>query len=258
MTEFSANLGFLWTDLSLPDAIRAAKRRGFAAVEMHWPYATPAAEIKAALDETGLPLLGINTVRGDDGENGLCALVGREEEAKASIEQAIRYANETGARAIHVMAGFADGEQAHQCFVENLRFACDAAANLTILIEPLNHHDAPGYFLNSSSQAADIIAEVDRPNLKLMFDCYHLQIMEGDLTRRLTHHRDIIGHIQFASVPERAEPDLGEVNYTHIFAYLAELGYTAPLGAEYKPLSGKTDGSLGWMQSLLAYGGKSN
>lgn len=250
MTEFSANLGFLWTELSLPDAIRAAKAAGFDAVEMHWPYMTPSAEVKAALDETGLPLLGINTVRGEEGENGLSALPGREEEARAAIEQAVRYANETGARAVHVMAGFSSGSEARACFVENLRYACDAAPTITFLIEPLNHHDAPGYFLNGSSQAADIIAEVDRANLKLMFDCYHLQIMEGDLTRRLTHHRDIIGHIQFASVPERAEPDLGEVNYAHIFAYLTELGYDAPLGAEYKPLSGETSAGLGWMDSL--------
>ncbi|MDA8747477.1 TIM barrel protein [Litoreibacter sp.] len=252
MTEFSANLGFLWTELSLPDAIRAAKSAGFDAVEMHWPYATPASEIAAALTETGLPLLGINTIRGAEGENGLCALPGREDEARASIDQAVRYAVLTEAKAIHAMAGFANGAEAHACFVENLRYACHAAPDRMILIEPLNHHDAPGYFLNSSGQAADIIAEVDCANLKLMFDCYHLQIMEGDLTRRLTHHRDIIGHIQFASVPERAEPDLGELNYSYIFAYLAELGYDAPLGAEYKPLSGKTEAGLSWMKSLVS------
>ena len=250
MTEFSANLGFLWTELSLPDAIRAAKAAGFAAVEMHWPYDTDAGDIRAALQETGLPLLGINTVRGGEGENGLCALPGRVAEARASIDQAVAYAAEVEAGAIHVMAGFADGPEAQACFVENLRYACDAAPERVILIEPLNHHDAPGYFLNSSTQAADIIAEVGRENVKMMFDCYHLQILEGDLTRRLTHHLDIIGHIQFASVPERAEPDLGEVNYAHIFAYLKELGYAAPLGAEYKPLSGKTGDGLGWMRRL--------
>ena len=250
MTEFSANLGFLWTELSLPDAIRAAKKAGFSAVEMHWPYDTDAGEVRAALTETGLPLLGINTVRGGEGENGLCALPGRVEEARASIDQAVAYATEVEAGAIHVMAGFASGPEAHDCFVENLRYAADAAPDRVILIEPLNHHDAPGYFLSGTTQAADIIAEVDRPNVKLMFDCYHLQILEGDLTRRLTHHLEIIGHIQFASVPERAEPDLGEVNYTHIFAYLKELGYAAPLGAEYKPLSGKTSDGLGWMRRL--------
>lgn len=251
MTEFSANLGFLWTELSLPDAIRAAKKAGFSAVEMHWPYDSSASEITVALAETGLPLLGINTIRGDEGENGLCALPNRVPAARASIGQAIRFAAETGARSIHVMAGFAQGPEAHATFVENLRFACDAALDRTILIEPLNSYDAPGYFLSTSSQAADIIAEVDRPNIKLMFDCYHLQIMEGDLTRRLANLEEIIGHIQFASVPERGEPDLGEVNYAHIFAFLDALGYTAPLGAEYKPLDGNTQQGLGWMRTLV-------
>lgn len=246
MTEFSANLGFLWTDLNLPEAIRAAKAAGFAAVEMHWPYDTAAADVVAALEETGLPLLGINTVRGGQGENGLCALPGREAEARASIEQALDYAAQTNAQAVHVMAGFASGDAAHGTFVENLRYACDADPDRVILIEPLNHHDAPGYFLNTSAQAADIISEVSRPNIKLMFDCYHLQIMEGDLTRRLQDLQGIIGHVQFASVPDRGAPDKGEVNYAHIFEVLAGLGYTAPLGAEYKP-TGLTAESLGWM-----------
>lgn len=250
MTEFSANLGFLWTELSLPDAIRAAKSAGFVAVEMHWPYDTPAAEIRAALEETGLPLLGINTIKGEEGQNGLCALPGREGDARASIDQAISYATETGAHAVHVMAGFAEGHAAHGAFVENLRYACDTAPELTFLIEPLNHHDAPGYFLGTAAQAAAVIEEVDRPNLKLMFDCYHLQIMEGDLTRNLTRHREIIGHVQFASVPERAEPDLGEVNYAHVFTYLKTVGYDAPLGAEYKP-NATTEGGLGWMKTLV-------
>lgn len=249
MTEFSANLGFLWTDLSLPDAIRAAQKAGFSAVEMHWPYDTPAADIRAALEETGLPLLGINTVRGDTGENGLCALPGREAQARAAIDQAVAYARVTGARAVHAMAGFSNGAAAHDVFVENLQYACDAAPELTILIEPLNHHDAPGYFLQGSDQAAQIIKAVSRENLKLMFDCYHLQIMEGDLTRQLDKHRKIIGHIQFASVPARAEPDEGEVNYSHIFDHLARSGYGAPLGAEYRPRA-STEVGLGWMRTL--------
>ncbi|MEM7470025.1 MAG: TIM barrel protein [Pseudomonadota bacterium] len=246
MTEFSANLGFLWTELSLPDAIRAAQRAGFAAVEMHWPYETAAGDIRAALDETELPLLGINTVRGAAGENGLCALPGRDVEARASIDQAITFARETGARSVHVMAGFAEGAEAHRTFTENLRYACEKAPELVILIEPLNHHDAPDYFLSTATQAADIIAEVGAPNLKLMFDCYHLQIMGGDLTRSLDLYRTIIGHIQFASVPARAEPDQGEVNYAHVFEHLSRTGYDAPLGAEYKPAT-TTDAGLGWM-----------
>ena len=141
---------------------------------------------------------------------------------------------------------------AEACFIETLCYATDAAAQdgCTILIEPLNHHDAPGYFLTHTDQARRIIEAVGAPNLKLMFDCYHVQIMEGDLTRRIDANLDIIGHIQFASVPLRGRPDDGEVNYAHIFAHLAAAGYAAPLGAEYRPEGGNTDASLGWMTGL--------
>ncbi len=251
MTRFSANLGFLWRELSLPDAIRAAKRAGFDAVECHWPYDTPAELVKQALSETGLPMLGLNTVRGGDGENGLAALPGREEEARAAIDQAVAYAEAIGARNVHVMAGFASGEEARRVFLGNLGHACRKAgpSGIGILIEPLNRHDAPGYFLSGSGQAKAIIEELGSPNLRLMFDCYHLQIMEGDLTRRLTALMPVIGHIQFASVPERAEPDRGEISYAHIFRVIEHLGYAEPLGAEYKP-AGSTDEGLGWMRAL--------
>ena len=249
MTAFSANLGFLWANRPLADAIRAAKASGFDAVECHWPYDQDAAEVKAALDETGLAMLGLNAPRGDAGagENGLAALVGREQEARASIDAALAYAAVLGTGNIHVLAGFAAGDAAEACFIENLRYATAAAPDVTFLIEPLNQYDAPGYFLNHTDQARRIIEAVGAPNLKLMFDCYHIQILEGDLTRRIDANLDIIGHIQFAGVPSRGRPDIGEINYAHIFAHLATCGYDAPLGAEYKPDGGDTDGSLGWM-----------
>lgn len=251
MTKFSANLGFLWTELSLVDAIQAAKEACFDAVEAHWPYETPADDVKAALAATSMTMLGINTVRGRDGENGLSALPGREEEARAAIDQALAYAAAIGTPNIHVMAGFAQGDEAQATFVNNLNYACEQAAphGITILIEPLNRYDAPDYFLSTSEQAKLIIEQVGKPNLKLMFDCYHLQIMGGDVSRSLESLMPIIGHIQFASVPGRNEPDGGELNYRHIFAHLDGLGYTAPLGAEYKPLA-STEAGLGWMQSL--------
>lgn len=251
MTRFSANLGFLWTDRLLPDAIRAAKAAGFDAVECHWPYDVPAADIGAALNETGLPMLGLNTRRGDvaAGENGLSALTGREAEARAAIDEALAYADAIGAGAVHVMAGFAHGPEAHATFVENLRYACAAAGPRTVLIEPLNRHDAPGYFLKTTDQACAIIAEVAAPNLKLMFDCYHVGRTEGDLITRLAALSPDIGHIQFASVPDRGAPDHGEVNYASVFAAIARMGWAMPLGAEYKP-GGDTDTTLGWMQGL--------
>ncbi len=248
MTLFSANLGFLWADRPLPEAIRAAHRAGFDAVECHWPYETPPDEIRAALTETGLPMLGLNTARGAAGENGLSALPGREAEARAAIDQAISYARAIGCGAVHVMAGFAQGAQAEDTFLANLDYACRAAPDLTLLIEPLNHHDAPGYFLSRSDHAADLIARAGHANLRLMFDCYHLQITEGDLTRRLRRHQPVIGHVQIASVPDRGAPDHGELDYRHICDVLRELGWQRPLGAEYRP--GPGEPQLDWMAKL--------
>ena len=248
--NFSANLGFLWAELSLPDAIRAAKAAGFDAVECHWPYDTPAEDVAAALRETGLPMLGLNTSRGNvaAGDNGLAAIPTRVDEARAAIDQAIAYAETVNAGAIHVMCGFAKGADAHDIFVSNLGYACENT-DRTIVIEPLNRHDAPGYFLTTTDQARAIITEVNAPNLKLMFDCYHVGRTEGDVTTRLTDLRDVIGHIQFASVPTRGAPDQGELNYRAVFDHIAGMGWDAPLGAEYKP-GGQTEPTLGWMTNV--------
>lgn len=246
--RFSANLGFLWTDLPLPAAIRAAKAAGFDAVECHWPYDVPAAEVKAALDATGLAMVSLNTRRGDVavGEMGLAALPGREAEARAAIDEALAYAHAVGAGAVHVMAGRAEGPRAEASFLANLAHAAAAADGLRILIEPLNHHDAPGYFLSRSDQAVELIARLGDPAVRLMFDCYHVQIMEGDLSRRLERHLPLTGHVQIAAVPDRGPPDHGELDYGHVLGLLAELGWSAPVGAEYRP-AGPTGASLGWM-----------
>lgn len=251
MTLFSANLGFLWTELPLPDAIRAAAKAGFDAVECHWPYNEDPLQIKAALDETGLPMLGLNTRKGAPGENGLAALPGREDVARAAIDEAIDYAAAIGAQNVHVMAGLADGGEAHATYIANLRYAASEAAarGLTVLIEPLNAVDAPGYFLNTTDQAVTVIETLAVPNLKLMFDCYHVQISEGDLCNRISALMPHIGHIQFAAVPGRGTPDQGEVNYPFVFAHIADCGYQAPLGAEYRPV-GRTEDSLGWLREF--------
>ena len=250
MPRFSANLGFLWTELALPDAIRRAKAAGFEAVEAHWPYEVPAEDVAAALAETGLPLLGINTVRGDPaaGENGLAAVPGREKEARAAILEAVDYAHASGARAVHVMAGrFGDEET----FISNLRFAAEEARDLgkTVLIEPLNSRDAPDYFLSEVEHAAEIIIRTGAANVRIMFDAYHVQIMQGDLTRRLEALLPFVGHIQFAAVPSRAEPDEGEVCYQRFLAAVDEFGWTGFVGAEYRPRT-TTDEGLGWMKAF--------
>lgn len=247
--KFSANLGFLWTELPLPDAIRAAKAAGFDAVECHWPYDFAAADVRAALDETGLSMCGLNTRRGDAGENGLAALPGREAEARAAIAEAVDYAVAVGAGAVHVMAGFASGPEARDCFAANLQYACDLAAphRITILIEPLNRHDAPGYFLGTTDQARALIHAANRGNLRLMFDCYHVGRTEGDIVTRLADLLPLIGHIQFAAVPDRGPPDRGELDYAFIFGAIAALGWDRPLGAEYRT-GGATELTLGWMR----------
>ena len=253
MIRFSANLGFLWNTLPLPDAIRAAKQAGFQAVECHWPYETPATDVRAALDETGLSMLGLNTRRGDvaDGENGLAAVAGRENEARKYIDEALAYAQVIGCSNIHVMAGYSKRDDAAEaCFRANLAYACEAAANCnkTILIEPLNRRDAPGYHLASLEAALDTLGAVNLPNLKIMFDCYHLQIMGGDLLKRLSENLAHIGHIQIAAVPDRGEPDRGEIDFPWLLAEIDHLGWSGFIGAEYRP-RGSMDAGLAWLSA---------
>jgi hydroxypyruvate isomerase len=248
---YSANLGFLYTDLALPQAIHAAKAAGFDAVECHFPYAFAPAEVAQALAKTSLPMLGLNTWPGDRaaGDFGLAALIGREDDAGRAIAQALDYAVATGTRAVHVMAGRTDGgDAAEATFRANLAHACDlaAACGITILIEPINTRDVPGYHLSRPDHAVRIIEALARPNLKLMYDCYHMQIMQGDLARHLRDLMPLIGHIQIAAVPDRGEPDQGEVAYPFLMDHLQGLGYSGYVGAEYKPRNGTAQG-LGWL-----------
>ncbi|MFK7861197.1 MAG: hydroxypyruvate isomerase family protein [Granulosicoccus sp.] len=253
MTLFSANLGFLWKELSLPDAIQAAAHAGFDAVECHWPYDVAASKVKDALSSAGLPMLGLNTRRGnvDAGDNGVAAIPGRVTEARNYIDESIAYAAAIDCANVHVMAGFTDKSPASEAvFQDNLRYACQNAQahGITILIEPLNHFDAPGYHLSTLDKALETQSAVSQTNLKIMFDCYHLQIMQGDLTRRLKTHLHCIGHIQIAAVPDRSEPDNGELHYPTIYKALDDMGWTGYIGAEYKPQA-DTESGLGWLRA---------
>ncbi|WP_370206234.1 hydroxypyruvate isomerase family protein [Pararhodobacter marinus] len=243
MRAFSANLGFLWTELPLQDAIRAAADAGFRAVECHWPYDTPPDTVARALAETGLPMLSLNTRPGGSGEFGLAALKGREDEARAAIDEAIAYARATGTSAVHVMAG-KDGDE--ETFRASLTHACNAAPDLTILIEALNPHDVPGYHLNSQEKAAQTCTALGFPNLKLMVDCYHVGRTEGDVLATYQRHRPLIGHVQLAAVPDRGAPDHGTVDYATL---LPKLDWPGPFGAEYRS-NGPTDASLSWLPAL--------
>lgn len=256
--SFSANLGFMFTEYDLPEAIRQAKQAGFQAVECHFPYRFDPAAVKTALDETGLRMLGLNTVPGDAarGDFGLAAMPGREAEARAAIDQAVEYAMAIDAENIHVMAGKTDGGAgADAAYRANLDYACTHAATngRTILIEPINHRDVPGYHLSRVEDAASLIHHLGHDNLRLMFDCYHTQIMQGDLIHRVEAHLPLIGHIQIAAVPDRGEPDRGEVHFPNLIAAIREMGYDAPIGAEYRPRGKDTAAGLGW---LAAYRGQ--
>ncbi|WP_210336914.1 hydroxypyruvate isomerase family protein [Aquamicrobium zhengzhouense] len=251
--DFSANLGFLFTEHSLPGAVREAKAAGFKAVELHWPYEVDPAAVKAALDESGLPVLGLNTSRGDlaAGEFGLSALPGREADARAAIDDALAYAVKIGAGAIHVMAGKTADPQARDTFIENLRYAADNAAphGITILIEPLNPFDAPDYFLLDNDLASAIIAEAGRENIKIMFDCYHVGRIGRDPMAEFVRHRQNVGHVQFAAVPDRGEPDSGEIDFGSLLPELQKAGWNGYFGAEYKPRNGTAAG-LGWLSNF--------
>jgi hydroxypyruvate isomerase len=247
MIRLSANLGFLWPDRPLPDRIAAAANAGFRAVELHWPYDVPAAEVAAACKAHRLKLLALNTAKGSSPEDfGLAALPGREAEFAVAFAQARDYARVARATAIHVMAGVCpDTAESEAVLVANLRASADTAPDLTLLLEPINPHDKPGYFYHRVERAAEIMARVGRRNLRLMFDVYHVGVGQGDVIRRLETHLPLIAHVQVAAVPSRAEPDEGEIGYRAIFATLERLGYRGWVGCEYRP-RGDTDAGLVW------------
>lgn len=250
MTKISANLGFLWQDIPLADAIYNAKQHGFDAVECHWPYSQDIHAVCRALKNTGLPMIGLNTALGtQDGDSGLCALPNRTHEAIASIDQALLYANMMHTKAIHVMAGiYQKTAPAEQVFIDNLLYASQQARphGITILIEPLNRFDKAGYFLTDTVQAQQIIQKCNQDNIKIMYDCYHVQRSEGNVCHRLTKIFPLVGHIQIASSPQRAEPNTGELNYAYVIQCIANLGYTGYIGAEYIPTGDVAD-SLDWL-----------
>jgi len=256
MLRFSANLGFLWPDRPLLARIDAAANAGFKAVELHYPYDVPAADVAAACARHGITLLGINTNigSGDDSHAGLAAVPGREADFAALFDQAATYAAAAGGNAVHAMAGRvpeADHAAGTRTLVDNLRRAAPQAAErgLTVLLEPLNPADMPGYFYARVDEALAIMDAVAAPNVKLMFDAYHVGRVGDDVTGLLERHRDRIGHIQIAAVPSRAEPDEGTLDYRAVLDRIEAIGWPGWVGAEYKPRAG-TDEGLAWMAKL--------
>jgi len=258
MPRFAANLSMMYNEHAFLDRFAAAARDGFKAIEFLFPYEFRAGELKARLDAHALTQALFNAPPGDwsGGERGLASLPGREDEFRRSVDTAFEYARVLGNRKLHVMAGLIGSDQSRDrhrdVYLKNLAYAARAAQaeQITVVIEPINTRDIPGYFLNRQDDAQAICAEVGAPNLQVQFDCYHCQIVEGDLAMKLRRDMAGIGHIQIAGVPERHEPDIGEINYPYLFELIDSLGYDGYIGCEYRPRAG-TSAGLGWLRPYL-------
>ncbi|MEN9539217.1 MAG: hypothetical protein RLZZ126_1452 [Pseudomonadota bacterium] len=276
MPQFAANLSMMYPDLEFPDRFEAAARDGFKGVEFLWPYAWDAADIKARLLDNGLQQVLFNLPPGGldrtgyaeaakAGKKGCAALPGMQDEFRHGLQIALAYAAELGCPRLHAMAGTLPPSltraEAQAIYVANLRWAAREAAKqgVDILIEPLNTRDNPGYFLNRQDHAHEVVQAVGESNVKVQFDLYHCQIVEGDLASKVRQYLPTgrVGHIQIAGVPERHEPDWGEVNYPYLFDVIDEISakgaqglWSGWIGCEYKPRlglqPGGTTAGLGW------------
>jgi hydroxypyruvate isomerase len=257
MPRFAANLTCMFNEWPLLDRFAAAADAGFTAVEVLFPYDHPASEIGKRLQQSNLVPALFNVPAGDfaNGERGYAALPDRFDDLKASVTTAVAYARETGATRLHLMAGLTHGtdRQAIDAFCKSVAWAADAMArhDIALMLEPINSRDMPGYFLNDFDLAERLIRKLDLPNVRLQFDCYHRQIIHGDVTRGLQQLMPLIGHIQIASVPSRNEPDGEELNYPFMFDALDQLGYDGFVGCEYRPRTTTVEG-LGWFEAFRA------
>jgi hydroxypyruvate isomerase len=247
--KFAANLSFLFTEVPFLDRFEAAAGAGFKAVESTNVYEASAEDVGARLKANGLALALFNTPAGNPeaGERGLTAIPGREKDFQASFETTLRYAEATGGRKVHMLAGLVHHGARRATYVANLRRAARqaAGAGVELLIEPINRRDIPGYFLNKTHEARSVIHEVGEPNLGLQLDLYHRQVEEGDVATAIKEFGPLARHYQIASPPDRGEPDAGELNYTWLFKLIDESGFDGWVGCEYRPRRGTIEG-LGW------------
>ncbi len=270
MPRFAANLSMLYPEHAFLDRFEAAARDGFEAVEFLFPYDHEPAELAARLRANGLQQVLFNGPPGnwDAGEKGICCLAGREEEFRAGITKALRYAEALDCPRLHVMAGLVpEGQErvdVRATYVANLRsVAAQAArAGVDLLIEPINTRDIPRFFLNRQDHAHELIGEIGAPNLKVQMDLYHCQVVEGDVAMKIRQYLPTgrVGHFQIAGVPQRHEPDLGELNYQYLFGVIDEVsaacGWDGWVGCEYRPGRGAQPGGtsegLAWKHRVTA------
>ena len=258
MPKFAANLSMLYNEVDFLDRFEAAAKSGFTGVEYLFPYAYPAEQLVQKLAKFNLTQVLHNLPPGDwaAGERGIAVLPDRVNEFQQSVGTAIEYATALGCKQVNCLAGLAPKgvapEKLRETFVANLKFAAPKfkAAGIKLLMEPINAYDMPGFYLNHTQQALELIAEVGSDNLFVQYDIYHMQCMEGELANTIKANLGKIAHLQLADNPGRNEPGTGEINYPFLFGFLDQIGYTGWIGCEYKPKTTTTDG-LGWIKSYL-------
>ena len=259
MPRFSANISMMFREVDLPDRFDAAARAGFKAVEIQFPYEFDKEMLAERARRAGVEVVLINLTAGDfsKGDRGIGCLPRRVAEFRDAVRPGIEYARALGCRQMNCLAGCPTGRfdpaKLRETYISTLRFAAGELerAGMDLLIEPVNSRTFPGSYLRNSGQAIAIMDEAKLPNLKLQYDLFHMQIMEGDLARSLESLLPRIGHIQFADVPERHEPGSGEINFPFLFDWIDRIGYQGWVGAEYIPSAG-TEATLGWFEQFRA------
>ena len=254
MPRFSANISTLFTDVDLPERFERAARAGFRGVEIQFPYAYDKAMLAARARAAGVEVVLTNLPAGDfsTGVRGIACLPSKMSEFRDGVAKGIEYARALGVPRMNCLAGFAppktDDAKLRQTFISNIRFAAGELGRhgIHLVIEPINTRTMPGFWLRHSSQAIALIEEAAVPNIAIQYDFFHMQIMEGDLSRTVEEILPHIGHIQFADVPGRHEPGTGELNFMHLFEVLDRIGYSGWVGAEYMPSLPRTEDTLGW------------
>ena len=252
MPRLAASVERMFREVALLDRFEQAATAAFRGVEIQSPYDAAAEDVAERVRRHGLTAVLMNVLP------AVAAIPGRQEEFKSALTRALSYAEAAGCRQLHCLAGRTDEPDAEITFVENLKWACDQArpAGVRLLIEPLNTRDNPGYFLTGTAQARRILDRVGRDEVRLQYDAYHMQIMEGDLEQTLKANIAVIGHIQIAGVPRRDEPDEAqEVNYPYLLDVVDGLGYQGWVGCEYNPRAGTVEG-LAWARRYGIVGGR--
>jgi hydroxypyruvate isomerase len=254
MPTFAANLTMLFTEVPFLERFERAAAHGFTAVEFLFPYPYPPEVLKAQLEATGLRLVLHNLPAGDwdAGERGIAVIPGREGEFRAGVAEAITYATALGTTQVNCLVGKTPAgvpaALVHATLVDNLRYAAEALhrAGITLLVEAVNDKDIPGFHLTRTHEVLALLDAVGDPHVRVQYDVYHAQRMEGELSATLERHLSRIGHVQIADVPGRHEPGTGEIRFDHLFAHLDAIGYTGVVGCEYKPAT-STEAGLGWL-----------